>query len=353
MKQRFVIFILFLIACVSSTPASSPKGVAFASLPVLTWGGDLVGSTNTAQTVSGLHGVAVPSQTPTTSSVLLATGTNTSTWVDPNAGAIQQPFSLPMTHKVRWMSGEANAFNVGTLTAGLHYSGFSSLSVNSSTTHPAASTASKLGATSRLRFAQTVATASAGVFEGGYVNAGVAQIGPWRGNAANRGGFLFRTRIAMSQIGVSSTIHVLIGLVEGTGWGATTDWTTDATLSKVGIGFTATTTAGGAFPVADWQAIESAHNTPHLTDLGANYALTVNQFLEVILYAAPNDTKVTLVVNDITSGTATNTITQTLNTNLPPNTTFLLPVINMATQTITSGTNSLDMSILYLETFDG
>ena len=261
------------------------------------------------------------------------------------------PYPALQTHKVRWLNGETAAYNSSSPTGGLQYSGWSTLNFNNVTTTPAANTTTKLGATKRLRFQSTVVAALVGLFEGGYVNAGVVQWGAWRGNAPNRGGFLFRTRFSITSIGVSSTIHAFVGILEAVSQqSSSTDYTTEINDCKLGIGFTCTTTAGGAFPAQNWQAIESAHAAPHLTDLGAGFALTVNDFIEVIMYAAPNDTKVTLTVNNLTTG-ATNTVT--LNTTLPTNTTFLGTQIVFGVQTITSGTDAMDISLVYLEHFDG
>lgn len=280
----------------------------------------------------------------------VATGAQTSTWVDPDKGSPYVPFSTPTRHKVRYFSGETTAYNVGTATAGLHYQGFSTLTVSGTASKPAFATTSKLAGTKRIRYAQTVASAM-GIFESGYVNAGVAQFGQWRGNGAGRGGFYFRCRFAISSIGVSSLLHMFVGLTEISAPAVTFDWTTDTTASKIGIGFTATTSAGGAFPAANWKAIESAHSAPNLTDLGASFPLTVNDFLEVIMQAQPNDTKVTLIVNNLTTGATTGPLT--LNTNLPPNTTPMLPIIQLGPQTITSGTNSIDLALWHIEDLDG
>jgi hypothetical protein len=260
------------------------------------------------------------------------------------------PWPTMQFHKVRWLNGDT-ATNAGNApTAGQQYAGWSTLTFNNVTTTPAAATTSRLAATKRLRFQSAAATAYVGVFESGYINAGVTQFGVWRGNGANRGGFLFRTRFAISNIGASSTIHAFIGFIEAAGQAAAgTDYTTLATTSLLGIGFTATTSAGSAFPAANWQAIESAHNAPHLTDLGAGFALTVNDFIEMILYAAPNDTKATLTMNNLTTGATT---TVTLNTNLPTNTIFMAMQVSFGVQTIAAGTDALDVSMIYQETFD-
>jgi len=260
------------------------------------------------------------------------------------------------THKVRWLSGETPAYNNATPVAGQHDSGWSTITFSNTVLVPSpATTTTKLGATKRLRFSTALTTPTiCGMFESGYINAGVAQWGAWRGNAANRGGFLYRARFSITSIGSSSVIHMFVGLAEGNNTGSvnsgTFDWTTDTTSAKVGIGFTCTTTAVGAFPVQNWQAIESGLSAPHLTDLGGGFALTVNDFIEVIMYAAADDTKVSITVNNLTSG-ATNSVT--LNTNLPANTTFMYYNVQLGLGSSVSGTNALDLSLIYAEHFDG
>ena len=253
-------------------------------------------------------------------------------------------------HKVAYYSGES-ILN-GQMTPGLHFWGFGSLIFNgtiSNPSNPAGSTATKLGATKRNRYSATAANSLNGFFDSTYVNAGVAQVGPWRGNAPNRGGFLFRSRFSITSIGNQSVLHLFVGLAETTG-GSNTDWTTDATIAKIGIAFTCVTTAGSAFPAQNLQMIEGAHTPPVLHDLGPNFALTLNDFIEVIFFCTPNDTKVSYTVNNLTSGA---TISGIMNTNLPSTTTFLLPWLALGIGTSTSGTNSIDFSLGYLETFDG
>lgn len=311
--------------------------------------GDVTGNTG-ASVVAKVNGTSVPA-TPSAGSSLIATSTTAATWVDPYAGAAAMVLPLLMTHKVKWLNGETNAYNSSSPTAGVQYAGWSTLSFNGTTTPPSFASTSRLAGTKRLRFQATTATAFTGVQETGYVNAGVAQWGSWRGNGSNRGGFLWRCRFAITNIGVTSVLHCFIGILEAVQQQTSSfDYTTDTTTCKLGIGFTATTTAGGAFPSANWQGIESAHSSPHLTDLGSNFALTLNDFIEVIMYAAPNDTKVTLTVNNLTTG---NTNTVTLNTNLPTNTVMMGTQIVLGTQSITSGTNAIDIANLYLEDFDG
>jgi|SRR5271170_5155822 len=274
--------------------------------------------------------------------------------ISPSSGVLA--LTNNQTHKVRWLNGETNADNAATPTAGLQYSGWSTINFSNTQVVPSpGTTATKLGATKRIRFSTAVTnTTILGIFESGYINAGVAQWGAWRGNAVNRGGFLYRTRFAISSIGSSSVLHMFVGLAEGNNTGSvnsgTFDWTTDTTSAKVGIGFTCTTTAVGAFPAQNWQAIESNLSAPHLTDLGGGFALTVNDFIEVIMYAAPNDTKVSITVNNLTTG-ATNSVT--LNTNLPANTTFMYYNAQLGLASSVSGTNALDLSLVYAEHFDG
>jgi len=271
--------------------------------------------------------------------------------VSPTFSPLTLPFPSLQYHKVKWLNGETVSYNSTAPSAGQQYAGWSTLTFNNTTTTPSFATTSRLTSTKRLRFQTTTTAAYVGIFESGYINAGLAQWGSWRGNAANRGGFLFRTRFSITNIGASSTIHAFVGFVEAIGQASSSfDYTTDATTCKLGIGFTATTTAGSAFPSANWQAIESAHSSPHLTDLGSNFALTVNDFLEVIILATPNDNKAMLTMNNLTSGATT---TVTLNTNLPTNTVVMGSQVAFGVQSITSGTNALDVSLMYLEDFSG
>jgi len=144
-------------------------------------------------------------------------------------------------------------------------------------------------------------------------------------------------------------LHAFIGLLEAVG-SSSTDFTTDTAIAKIGTGFTATTTAGSQFPGANWQMILGYHSAPTLIDLGAGFALTIGDFLEVILYAATNDSQVSYTVNNLTSGATVNGV---LNVNLPLPTTFLGPYAQTCLQTIVSGTLSFDVSLMYLEMFDG
>lgn len=314
----------------------------------LSLSGDATITDTGAVTVAKVNGTSVPAS-PVAGAVLLATASTTATWLDPSQGSPYQPFPILTQHKVRYFSAESPTNASGNPSSGAHYWGFSALSFNGTASKPAFATTSKLAATTRLRYATTTAGSLCGFFESGYINAGVTQYGAWRGNAAGRGGFYFRHRFAIHQVGVSSTLHMFVGLAEANGT-SSTDWTTDTTLCKLGIGFTGTTTAGAALPSANWQAIESAHSAPHLTNLGASFPLTIDDFIEVIIYAAPNSSSVTVIVNNLTTGATT---TQTLNTNLPTSTTALIPIIQLGTQTITSGTNSIDVAIMNVSLFDG
>lgn len=314
----------------------------------LSLSGDATISNTGAVNVAKVNGTSVPAS-PVAGAVLLATASTTATWLDPSQGSAYQPFPILTQHKVRYFSGESPTNVSGSPLSGAHYWGFSALTFSGTATKPAFATTSKLTATTRLRYATTSAGSLCGFFESGYINAGVTQYGAWRGNAAGRGGFYFRHRFAIHQVGVSSTMHMFVGLAEANG-SSSTDWTTDTTLCKLGIGFTGTTTAGGALPSANWQGIESAHSAPHLTNLGAGFPLTIDDFIEVIIYAAPNSSSVTLIVNNLTTGATTS---QTLNTNLPTSTTPLIPIVQLGTQTITSGTNSIDVAIMNVSFFDG
>jgi hypothetical protein len=305
-------------------------------------------------TVAKINGTSVPA-TPSAGMTIVSLNGTTATWASPSTPTNVSPvFPFPnyQSHKIRWLSGDAGGFSSGAPIAGQHYAGFSTLTFSGTFSQGLQTVSGTLlQATKRLHAQNTTVTAYCGVFEGAYVNAGVAQAGVYRGSAAGRGGFFFRFRFAYTQIGVSSTIHAFFGLIDTAGLQlSSTDYVTDTTSAKIGIGFTCTTTAGGAFPAQNWQAIESDHNTPHLTDLGASFALTLNDFIEVNIFCAQNDTKVMLQVNNLTSGATT---TVTLNTNLPLTTRLLNLQCAHGTQAITSGTNGFDFSLAYLEDFNG
>ena len=308
-----------------------------------------------ATSADGLAGQPLdPSMTTATDGQIMQNVGGTS-WAAVSSETLpSNPYTFPLTqqfHKIAIFTGESAAN--GALTPGLHYYGFGSLTVNGTPSSPEAvtgSTATKLAATKGVTYSSLTANARRGIYDATYINVGVAQVGPWLGNAANVGGFLFRCRFAITGLGDTSALHAMFGLVNALG-ATSTDWVTDTTFAKIGLAFSCTTTAGSAFPSQNWQMMEGAAGgsvTAH--DLGSGFALTLDDFIEVILYATSNASAVSYTVNNLTTGATTS---GTLNTTLPSSTTFLLPYAILSSVTSTSGTNAMKITMLYLETFDG
>ncbi len=306
--------------------------------------GDATGTTG-ALTVAKVNGTAIPAS-PAAGQLAVASSPTAASWASPDQSPLLFPFSVSPTHKYQIFFG-ISATN-GTAAQSL---GFASPTFNGTVASPNLSAASKLGCTKRVTYSQTAASARCGFFDGSYINAGVPQIGPWRGNSANRGGFLFRARFAISAIPVSAVLHSMIGLVGGSGGASSTNWVTDTTMPKIGMGFTCTTTAGGAFPVANWQILEGSASAVTAHDLGSGFALTVGDFIELIFYCTPNDTKISYTVNNLTTN---QTASGVLNTTLPASTTPLMMMVSAFTDvTYASGTLTLDIAHAYSEWYDG
>lgn len=342
MKRALFILSLALLALLHSDSAT-------AGFPIITFGGDLTG-TYASQTVLKVNGVSVPAS-PTANTVLVATGASAATWQSPqvqNSVVATFPYANLQTHRAKWFSGETAAYNSTTPSTSVY--GFAGITWNNVTTtllpNPAGTL---LQATKRLRFQATTTTVYIGWNETGYVNAGITQSGVYRGAAANRGGFFFRTRFAVSSVGNSSTLRGFFGLLDAVAQQTlATNYFTDTAAAKLGVGFDFTTTAVGAIPANNWKFIESDHNAPNLTDTGIPVAL--NDFVELVLFSAQNSSQVIAQLNNLTTAA---TFTATLNTQLPATTRLLAPQCTYVVNAIVSGTNALDVSLAYLEDFNG
>ncbi len=253
---------------------------------------------------------------------------------DPSTGLIPYP-TMP-THKVTYFIGVVGAG--GTFTAGMQYWGFDIFASSAaSTVQVVLATTNKLTATRRVQFNTAAASQQLGINENGRSAA-------WRGNAAGLGGFMFRARFAFTSVSATPTILAMIGLADTPS--GFTNWVTDTTIGKLGLAYTATL-VGGALS-GNWKIVEGTQAAITVHDLGANFAVTLNHLIELIMYAAPNDNKVSYIVNDLTNGNTTNGV---LNTTLPTN--FLSPLARMNISAGGAATNAIDISHMYLECFDG
>ena len=310
-----------------------------------TAGGDLSGSSS-SQTVIKIQGNAVDSTTlgSAQDGYLMQWDNADGYWHAVSQSAITMPITNIQTHKVQYFSGNSNA---GTLTSGLHLWGFGNFAAVSSGSDtfsaPALVSTNRLTATSRYRVATTVSSVQFGFNENG--NAII-----WRGNAVGLGGFKFCCRFSITGISASTVMNAMWGLVDNAGSGAGTNWTTDTTISKLGMAFTCTTTSGAAFPSQNWQMMEGSTSAKTAHDLGSGFALKLNDFIELNMYCASNDNKVLYLVNNLTSGASAS---GTLNTTLPANTVFLLPYLRLNIQSGGGATNQFDLAHIYIESFDG
>lgn len=319
----------------------------------ITLAGDTTGPAN-ANTTAKVNGVAYPAA-PAVGSVPVVTSAGQVTYQNPqiqNGVVAYFPYPNLQSHKVKWFNGEAPN-NTATPAVGGQYSGWSTLTFNNiaAAASPAFSAATLLGSTKRIRFQTVAATAFVGLNETGYINAGITQWGVWRGNAAGRGGFFFRARFALTNIGATSTVHGFFGLLDAVAQQAATyDYLSGVTAALVGMGFTFTSTGGSVIPANNWQLIQANRNAPVLIDTGIQVVL--NDFIELIMFCPQNGNAITVQVNNLTTGVQFNA---TMNQNLPDNTTPRLLAMQcvMGVQSIAAGTDAIDISLMYLEDFDG
>jgi hypothetical protein len=250
-------------------------------------------------------------------------------------GSFNTGLSL-QNHKVAYFSG---ASLTNGMTPGQHWWGFAGFTSAGTITTVNPTAGSKLSATLRVTFSATTSS-QLGINESGTAWA-------WRGNAAGLGGFYYRCRFSIASIGTTARVQSIIGL-SNTLTPAFTNWVTDTTTPRVALCFDLTS-AGGVF-TGNWQMVECNGVAVTAHDLGANFTVNATDYLEVILSCAQNDTKISYTVNNLTSGASTSGI---LNATIPSNTTFLAPCCRTNLNTIVGGTQSLAITHMYLETFDG
>jgi hypothetical protein len=332
------------ITAATGAAAGSMSAADKTKLDTMTAGAAVSSVSGTAPIVSSGGATPAISINAATDSLPGSMSAADKTTLDSYTNPATTPWMTFQTHKATYYSGMSGA---GTITNGMHVWGWNAGNVTQagSQTAPALATTSKLAATVRVVYSLTAA-GSCGISEGGPAWA-------WRGNIANAGGFKFTARFAIEQASVSSQIFAMIGLVSDTSRNNSFDWTATGTAStaRIGMACNATTTAGGALPAQNWKLLESNDSTTITShDLGAGFALTVNDFIELNLFANANDTKVSYIVNNLTTGATTS---GTLNTSLPSNTTFLGPYFRANLNTFTSGTHKFGIAHMFLEGFDG
>lgn len=135
----------------------------------------------------------------------------------------------------------------------------------------------------------------------------------WRGNAAGLGGFFYTTRFGTSSLQTGNRIFT--GLADTIGNPTNVDPTTNTTPGKIGMAVNAST--------GNWNLVHNVTGTaPTIIALGANFPVNTTSLYELILFSAPNGSSIGYRVKNMGSG---QTVSGTLSTNIPSNTTFLAP----------------------------
>lgn len=161
----------------------------------------------------------------------------------------------------------------------------------------------------------------------------------WRGNAANLGGFYVAFRFAVSDAALVSGATMFVGLKGSPSRANGTPIAPEADLNAVGM---YQTTAGGN----QWLiGANDGTGSATTTSLGANFPVNTTDFLELVLFAKPNDSTIFYEVTNITTG---NTASGSLTTDLPVNTVGL--GIDMVRMTPSATAVAFDIATIYAET---
>lgn len=162
----------------------------------------------------------------------------------------------------------------------------------------------------------------------------------WRGNAAGRGGFVYRTRFAVTSAVTNQ--RALFGLQDYSG-------SYGASQSVYGLA----NTLGLAFDAAvdaNWQITHCLSGGATKVDLGANFPINdPSAVLDVEFKCAPNAGTIAWTVKNLNSGA---TASGTISTNLPSNAAFLCPRVYMSNGG-TAAAVSCDVMMIYGASYQG
>lgn len=196
-------------------------------------------------------------------------------------------------------------------------------------TTPALSTGSVLNSTRRTLITAAATTA------GTLISQRAAATIMWRGNAAGLGGFVYGERFSLAVLVAGQ--RAFVGISDSTAAPTNIDPTTSTTPGKIGLAVNTNT--------GNWNLVYNVTGTtPNVLALGANFPVNVTDILDLVLFSPPNGTYIGYRVKNMTSGVE---VSGTLTTNIPSNTTFLLPwkfMTNNATA-LTFAMNSLGWTV--------
>lgn len=139
----------------------------------------------------------------------------------------------------------------------------------------------------------------------------IASTRVWRGNSAGVGGFFHRTRFSIES--TTTNQQMFIGFQTSTAAFATTQ-VPSAIVNCIGVGFDSADTS--------LQIMNNdASGTATKTALGSNFPNNdPTAMFDFTLFCAPNDSQISYTVTNLKTG---NSVSGTLTTDLPVNTTFL------------------------------
>lgn len=159
-----------------------------------------------------------------------------------------------------------------------------------------------------------------------------------RGNAAGLGGFFLIHRFALSGT-LQSGMRFFAGIQDTAANPTNVDPTTATTPGKVGLAINANT--------GNWNIVHNLSGAaPTVVPLGASFPVNNTDLIELTLFAKPNDTVITYRVTNWSTGAQT---TGTISTNLPANTTFMVPSV-WITNNAAAAVASFDYISTYVET---
>ena len=229
-----------------------------------------------------------------------------------------------------WRGGGTTTATTFAATVGaLPYTGASP----TAPTIPALTTANLLTSTYR-------STISTGAAAGGLAYIRGNQQIVWRGNLADRGGFMVVHRFALSGT-LQTGLRCFAGVVEVAANPTNIDPTTATAPGGIGIACAAST--------GNWRLVNNVAGTARTAlDLGASFPLDNTSLLEVALWCAPNDSGISYQVTNLSTGATTS---GKITTNVPANTAFLAPSL-WVTNNATAAAQTLDFVSSYVETDD-
>jgi len=208
--------------------------------------------------------------------------------------------------------------------------GFGSTFTNTGTANNPTPTSTNLFTSTRR------ATFSTGTTAGTVASHRQSVLQVWRGNAAGRGGFFYTIRFGTDTL-VSGN-RAFVGMADSVSAPTNVDPTTSTTPGKIGMAINSNT--------GDWNFVNNITGTaPTVTNLGASFPVNTTDLYQLVMFSPEDGTSITYSVTDISTGA---TVTASVSTNIPSNTTFLAPNF-WITNNATAAAAILDFGGWYME----